>query len=215
LDSDIETKPDYVEVHLKLHQQTSKAVGTGALRYPPYLAKKALARYYASRGGARLKPGEPLPGKAFVSCLASFPRSLYDEIGGFDHRFKVYGGEDLDLGLRFEKSGAAMTYLPDAIGYHHHLRSLREVMQTLHAYGAEGIPLVLDRHPEFAAQMKLDDLQSGSPDFWRDLITSPLLYYPAVFLAELLQNNWLPSPLLTYLIYCAYRGGFSRSFRSV
>ncbi|MBU0519781.1 glycosyltransferase [bacterium] len=214
LDSDIETTSDYVAAHVALHQKSLNAVGVGVLRYPSHLAGRALANYYSSRGGARLKPGEPLPGKAFVSCLASFRRTLYDQIGGFDHRFKVYGGEDLDLGLRFQKAGSAMTYLQEAVGYHHHLRSVLEVMQTLQSYGEQGIPLVFDRHPEFAVEMKLEDLQKGSPRIWRALITSPIFYYPLLSVVHLLQRHKLPLSLLTYLIYCAYRKGFSRYTRS-
>ena len=221
LDSDIEAVPDYVSAHLALHEEESRAVGVGVLRYPPTLAKKALACYYATRGGARLKPGQPLPGKYFVSCLASFRRTLFDEIGGFHPGFRLYGGEDLELGLRFEKSGARLVYLPGAIGYHHHLRTLKEVVSTLERYGRHGIPLVLDRHPEFAREMALDDVMPGLSGkaniisgILRRLLTSSVFAVPLLEIASRLEAHRLPSGLLTYLHYCAYRRGFIDHLRS-
>lgn len=216
LDSDIQTVPEYVWAHLSLHEKESKAVGVGALKYPPELAKKALARYYSARGAARLKQGQPIPGKYFVSCLASFRRTLFDEVGGFDTRFRYYGGEDLELGLRFEKSGAHLAYIPEAVGYHHHLRPLKEVISTLEKYGREGIPIVLSRHPEFAAELALEDLTDlrKTRTGWlkavmRRSVSSPLFFYPLLEIAGLLQDGYLPSPLLTYLHYRAYRKGYT------
>jgi len=218
LDSDIETIPTYVSTHVALHDREPRAVGVGALRYPPYLAKRALAKYYSSRGGARLKTGEALPGKAFVSCLASFPRSLFDEISGFHSGFRVYGGEDLELGLRLAKNDVALTYLPTAIGYHHHLRTIKEVVDTLEQYGESGIPQVLDLHPEFAQEMYLDDLHAGESSVhskFRQAAAHPIFFYPALKLATLFEFTHLPSPLISYLIYRSYRQGYYRHLRSV
>ncbi len=218
LDSDIETIPTYVSTHLALHGREPRAVGVGALRYPPHLSQRALAKYYTSRGGAKLREGEPLPGKAFVSCLASFRRSVFDEIGGFHDGFRIYGGEDLELGLKFQKSGSALTYLPSAVGYHHHLRSLKEVMDTLEQYGEHGIPQVLDLHPDFAREMRLDDLKSNAINLKRivrSLTSLPIIFRPLLEIASVFQSGNLPSPLLTYLIYRSYRWGYSRYLRSI
>ena len=213
LDSDVEAVPNYISGHIRLHESLPGAVGIGALRYPPHLAGKALARYYSSRGGARLKPGQPLPGKYFVSGLASFPRALFEEVGGFDERFQSYGSEDLELGLRFQALGVQIHYLPGAIGYHHHLRPLKEVMAILHQYGREGISVLLEKHPAFASELRLDDLTGpakvrSQASLARRLLTAAALFHPAVEIASLLQNLPLPSPLLTYLHYAAYRRGF-------
>jgi len=214
LDSDIETVPKYISIHLSLHEKSTRSVGIGALRYPPHLAKRALARYYSSRGGARLKPGQPLPGKYFVSGLASFPRALFDEVGGFDEHFQAYGSEDLELGLRLQAAGAQIQYRPEAIGYHHHLRPFKEVMAILHQYGREGIPVLFEKHPDFSTDLRLDDLTGQIPasslsGLMRRLLTASFFFSPASALVELFQNIPLPSILLTYLHYAAYRRGFS------
>jgi len=218
LDSDIEIAPNYISAHLRLHESLPRAVGIGALRYPPHLAKRALARYYISRGGARMRLGQPLPGKYFVSGLASFSRALFEEEGGFDERFQTYGSEDLELGLRFYAAGAKIQYLPKAVGYHHHLRPMKEVMAILHQYGREGIPVLLAKHPDFAADLRLDDqtglIPAGSPSgLMRRLLMASFFFSPAAALADLCQNVPLPSMLLTYLHYAAYRRGFSEYLR--
>jgi glycosyltransferase involved in cell wall biosynthesis len=214
LDSDIEAVPAYVGLHVALHARRERAVGVGALRYPESLAGRALARYYSSRGGARLQPGQRLPGKYFVSCLASFPKTLFTEVEGFNPEFSTYGGEDLELGLRFEKCGAHLEYLPRAVGYHHHLRSLKDVVKTLEKYGETGIPIVLRSHPEFARDLHLEDLTAGKPSFMRDLIGSDLLQKPLVNLAGRFESGWIPAGLLTLLHYGAYRRGFRRALQT-
>ncbi len=213
LDSDIVAVPSYVRIHVTLHSKQNRAVGVGALRYPEPLAGRALARYYSSRGGARLKPSQRLPGKYFVSCLASFPKLLFDEVGEFNPEFSTYGGEDLELGLRFEKSGAYLEYLPQAVGYHHHLRSLKEAVQALEKYGESGISIVLRSHPEFARDLHLEDITSGKPSLIRDSISSNLLHKPLLNLAESFESGWIPSGLLTLFHYGAYRRGFKRALQ--
>lgn len=212
LDSDIEVISSYVSRHLELHSQVSRAVGIGSQKSPPHLAKEVLARYYASRGAARLKPGDPIPGRYFVSNLASFSRSLFDEVGGFNSDFRFYGGEDQELGLRFHKAGANLTYLSEAVGYHHHLRRLEDVVSALEEYGRHGVPLVLAKHPEFARELGLDDLTAPRKFGLsiHQMITSRIIFSPLLKLATLLESTYLPSPLITYLIYRSYRYGFVR-----
>jgi glycosyltransferase involved in cell wall biosynthesis len=218
LDADIEVNPGYLPAHLALHQTRDRAVGVGALRYPSHLANKALPRYYITRGGAKIPPGQELPGRYFASGLASFPRSLFEEAGRFNPQFDFYG-EDQELGLRFKKLGSHLFYVPEAIGYHHHLRPLGEMLDLLERYGSESIPRLLELHPEFAAELYVDDLVSSSPvrrmtAIGRRLITAEVWFRPLARLAEALSNHRLPAPLLTYLIWAAYRRGFEKAMRS-
>jgi len=53
----------------------------------------------------------------FPSCNLAYRRDLFNRLGGFDARFIT--AEDIDLNLRAVLSGATITYLPDAIVYHH------------------------------------------------------------------------------------------------
>jgi GT2 family glycosyltransferase len=213
LDSDVEVAPGYVSTHLALHRQQANAVGIGSVRYPDYLAGQALARYYVTRGASKIGPNRPLPGKYFLSGVASFPRPLFDQAGGFNLHFHFYG-EDLELGLRFAQLGAKLYYLPQAIGYHHHLRPFKEVLELLDRYGRESLPRLVELHPEFAVELYIDDLLTSPPVFqtkalWRRLATAGVFFRPLAGLARALSAGPLPSPLLTYLFWAAYRRGFA------
>ena len=52
-----------------------------------------------------------------TGCLLFVPRSLWNELGGFDPRFFVYG-EDADLGLRAAAAGVRRVITPDAVVTH-------------------------------------------------------------------------------------------------
>jgi glycosyltransferase involved in cell wall biosynthesis len=212
LDSDIEVKPNFLSLHLSVHDQAKRVVGIGVMAYPPDLADRALARYYSQRGAAKLKPGQSVPGKYFISCNASLPRSLFNEVGGFDQDFRVYGGEDLEMGLRLEKNGARFEVLREAIGIHHHLRPLSQVIETVTTYGRTGLPLVLSHHPEFSRDVYLNDLYPKrsfytSKSLIRRILTAGIIFYPLLWMALIFESIWLPAPLITYLHYRSFRFG--------
>ena len=46
-------------------------------------------------------------------------REMFDELGGFDERFRLYG-EDIDLCYRAAKAGWERWYVPEAVVIHHH-----------------------------------------------------------------------------------------------
>jgi glycosyltransferase involved in cell wall biosynthesis len=53
----------------------------------------------------------------YPSCNLAYRRDLFLQLGGFDARFIT--AEDIDLNLRAVLSGAAITYFPSAVVYHH------------------------------------------------------------------------------------------------
>jgi len=216
LDSDVEVFPDYISAHLALHHRQPRAVGVGSLEFPYNLARQGLARYYATRGRVKLNNPSLMPGKYFVSTVASVPRSLFDEVGGFDPAFRSYGGDDLELGLRLEKVGAHLEYLPLAKAYHHHLRTIKQMIKAVESYGRGSVPLILERHPEFAREMVLDDMiepfsRGSLTTLARRVICAGIFFYPLRTLADLLQRGPLPFRLLDYLTWRSYRRGFARS----
>ena len=52
-----------------------------------------------------------------TGCLLLAPRTLWEELGGFDTRFFMYG-EDADLSLRAEALGYRPAITPDAVVTH-------------------------------------------------------------------------------------------------
>jgi glycosyltransferase involved in cell wall biosynthesis len=82
----------------------------------------------------------------YQCCNIAYPRSLLEEIGGFDPEFG-FGGEDTDLGLRAVKSGAELVFVDEALTWHAvHPRGVTQAMRDGFAW--DTAPLVLARHPE-------------------------------------------------------------------
>jgi GT2 family glycosyltransferase len=53
-----------------------------------------------------------------TGCLCMAPRTVWDELGGFDETFFMYG-EDADLAARARKAGYRPAITPDAVIVHH------------------------------------------------------------------------------------------------
>lgn len=62
----------------------------------------------------------------FATGNLSMDRRRYLDLGGMDPRFEVYGWEDIDLGLRFERSGGRIIFDPEARARHRHPQLSRE-----------------------------------------------------------------------------------------
>jgi glycosyltransferase involved in cell wall biosynthesis len=53
----------------------------------------------------------------YPSCNLGYEKRLFQRLGGFDPR--LITAEDIDLNLRAVRSGASITWMPEAIIYHH------------------------------------------------------------------------------------------------
>jgi len=58
------------------------------------------------------------PWRLFYTGNVSFPRALFERVGGFEDAFSGWGLEDLDLGLRMHRAGATFVYSRFAVGLH-------------------------------------------------------------------------------------------------
>lgn len=54
----------------------------------------------------------------FCTCNVSVPRAALEAAGGFDERFRLYGWEDTELGLRLREAGVRRAFAWDAYLYH-------------------------------------------------------------------------------------------------
>lgn len=72
-----------------------------------------------------------------VECVSGsfmlLRRALFEELGGFDERFFMYG-EDLDLCRRVQEAGQSVWYCADGVMLHHHGKSGRSRRQTAAFY---------------------------------------------------------------------------------
>jgi len=73
------------------------------------------------------------------------PKSKLVELGGFDEHLRMT--EDTDLGYRAFCSGTNLVYVPEAIGYHNHSKTFRQLCREVQA-SAWWTAQMMKKHPE-------------------------------------------------------------------
>ena len=211
LDSDMTVEPGFLRAHADLHRGHPQTVAIGHIRFGPHLPSNSLTRYIESRGVHRLAPGKPVPFKCFVTGNSSMRRDLLLEAGLFDEDFTAYGGEDLELGYRLHEQGVAFRYLPEAVSWHHHLRSLDQLCQLMHTYGRHSLPLLTAKHPELAGLLRLGFLERRRLSPRRLLMSLALcrcVYRPILALSRWNLNRGVPDLFFDYLWWYNRTRGF-------
>ena len=217
LDGDMEVVPGFVEAHVSTGR--GEAVVLGLVHYHPDVRKSALTRYYPNRGAWKKKVPNDVPGRYFVTLNVSLPRWAMEKVGELDENFRGYGGEDLDYGVRLRKAGVPFRVSSEALSYHNHLRTLRDILYTLKDYGGRSIPYLIEKHPELIDEMKLSLAvpfrfipRKANWIVLKNLMVrfacQPLFYYPIRWIADLLEPLWIPTWLINYLIFRNYSKGY-------
>ena len=107
VDSDVLVGPDFLQRHLEIHEAAGRlVVGRGPVASIPSL---------------EIPEHPPLTriSSAYLDTAnASVPRQLLVDIGMFDEGFRVYGWEDLDLGIRLQARGIPRVFSAKALAYH-------------------------------------------------------------------------------------------------
>ncbi|MEW6750921.1 MAG: glycosyltransferase [Candidatus Latescibacterota bacterium] len=211
LDSDMTVAPDFLYRHAEAHRRDPGVVAIGNILFAPHVRRDALARHLESRGVHRLRPGEPVPFKCFVTGNSSVPRALLERVGLFDEGFTSYGGEDLELGYRLYRAGARFAYVPEALSWHHHARTLEEVCRLMRTYGRSSLPLLLGKHPELAPLLRLGFLAGGrlSPNrLFARAALAPVPFHLILRAAAAAPCLPWPGVLFDYLLWHARTRGF-------
>lgn len=147
-DSDMIADENLIQTHLTAHKNSTGpssfegvTMNMHELHWPPESAK--LYPYITKD----YKDGAKLGWYYFLTGNISFPKTTFNELGGFDEDFQGYGWEDLELGYRFQKSGIPHYYLKSAINYHYHIVSNEGEIERNFKKG-ESAKIFLDKHPE-------------------------------------------------------------------
>ena len=138
LDDDIVPAPGLVAAHVAAHGDATHTVVTGPLSPPPPAWRQPAwdrwdtmhlqEQYQAMTAGVFA-----CTQRQFFTGNASLRRSLFDEAGGFDPRFKR--AEDLELAWRMSALGARFTFEPRADGLHYSARPFRSWRRAAYLYG--------------------------------------------------------------------------------
>ncbi len=121
--------PDLVREHLAAHAAAAaegrEVSVLGSFEQPSAHLSSALMRHLELSGEVfryqDMRAGELYDHNRFWTCNVSVGAARVHEAGLFDERFRRYGCEDIDLGLRLERLGLRVAYHPGARAHHEHV----------------------------------------------------------------------------------------------
>ncbi len=94
------------------------------------------------------RPTEPVPADWMLAAFWLVRRTMFDELGGFDERFRLYG-EDIELCYRAAKHGWERWYVPDAVVTHEYAAVIdRRLLTRRTLWHWRGIARFVRKHPE-------------------------------------------------------------------
>jgi GT2 family glycosyltransferase len=107
VDDDVWVPPNFIAAHAAEHasKSSARAVSGPILNVPSYEDRPEPAAANFSRA-------------FFCTCNVSLPRRAFEDAGGFDEGFDLYGWEDTELGLRLRRAGVERRFAWDAYLYH-------------------------------------------------------------------------------------------------
>jgi glycosyltransferase involved in cell wall biosynthesis len=94
----------------------------------------------------------------FATGNVAIDRKWLEKVGSFDTRFKLYGWEDLELGVRLKKLGLKLIKCPEAVGYHWHspfnLEQIPNLIDREIQRGRMGV-IFYQKHPTWSVKMMI------------------------------------------------------------
>lgn len=148
-DGDILFPEDVLRRHLEAHRKGLGEVVMGARINAWMEDSSPWQRWFDTRGMGRRGAGI-FPGKYFITGNISLETGLLRELGGFDPKIDMYGGEDTEFGLRLARKSVTMFWDPGIQVYHLDRVTVREHSRKMVEYGGSGLKYTLDKLPEAA-----------------------------------------------------------------
>jgi glycosyltransferase involved in cell wall biosynthesis len=104
-DDDVYVPSGFLAAHEAAHATTGLVVDGPIINVPGY--------------DVRPRPTLANVSRAFLcTCNGSLPKHLFEEAGGFDESFNLYGWEDTELGVRLRRAGLRRRFAWDAYLWH-------------------------------------------------------------------------------------------------
>ncbi len=111
----------------------------------------------------RLMPDSP---RAFGSYNFAIRKTVFDQVGGFNTRYRCASGEDNDLSYKVIAAGYQIRFRKDALVAHLHQGDLQKYLKEQFRHGFWRVKMYED-HPQMVGG---DDYT-----FWKDIVEPPLV----------------------------------------
>jgi len=163
LDDDMEPTPAWLSSHLMAHQGVGNlgVVGAAPIRLPPEASGAALfaGRKFNDHLLHLARKGEITGLREFYSGNFSISRETILSVGGFDEAFRIYGNEDVDLGVRLRAAGVRLVYSPEAVAYQAWEKTSAQLGRDSLAKGRTAM-LLACKHPDVVDQLRVGRLEN-------------------------------------------------------
>jgi GT2 family glycosyltransferase len=164
LDDDVVPVPCLLEAHLSRHAMGEAKVILGdahvVLENQDSLYHLGFWAWWEDKYYRRSQPLRKSCSRDFCSGNFSIKKEDFLKIGGFDPGFRLYGGEDYELGYRIIKAGKQLVVEKRARAQHYHTTSVKGVLRATRQE-AHGDFLMGLRHPELKPGLRLSSLPEG------------------------------------------------------
>ena len=111
-------------------------------------------------------------------------------------------------------AGIPLYYAPEALSHHNHLRSLEPLCRLMQTYGSMSIPILLKKHPELDAVLRLDFIRAAAFSPRRLALQLALLspiHYPIRWVTRWLVKTYVPDLFFSYLFWSSRTRGYLRA----
>jgi len=199
-------------------QASERVVAVGRMAYEILdpagraLPLRRYQNYLQTRGPWKYRRREEMPARYFYTCNSCVHRGLLERAGGFDERMRIWGGEDIDMGIRLGQAGAKMVFSPQARAWHAQERSFRAHCRNLERFGRKVLPLLLKKHPWLREELRLDRLlpaeAGGRPSQLLRLLSGLRVERLMLAWEELSNGLFFTDRLYDLTVFLHYAGGY-------
>ncbi|KHE93319.1 MAG: glycosyltransferase [Candidatus Scalindua rubra] len=244
---DIHLAPQALKEHMNDHMQCQEdnIAILGKVIQSPALNQSVFLKVWDPFRFSELENLRQLPDYLFFACNISFKRKFLIDNGMFNENLVkggAYAHEDVELGYRLCKKGLKILYNKKALGYHYHLVTLDQAMQTAYKKGLTWVKLrkvvddpaltiryhvlnprfLKDYHSVFKSHNGLLGLDSNPflliagqviRVIMFNLITVPYIWYPLMKCAE--KNTFIARFMHKLFYRCAISYHFHKGVADV
>ena len=135
LDADVRPAPGFLSGHARQHQAHRRAGVQGRTLQAPETLRTTFMRATNLLPDLTIRRKDALSPLHVITRNFSITAEAFWEVGGFDEAFVGYGWEDIELAMRLKAAGVPLRYEPEALGYHHHVQRLEDLIPKLRQAG--------------------------------------------------------------------------------
>ena len=160
LDDDMIASPSLLREHDRSHRGGADVVVGHLPLHPdsPSTFLSAAVARWADERAERLRAASEIDPRDVVTGQLSLSRATFRNVGAFDTRFRGFGNEDVDLGVRLRAAGCRVVFNPDAVSRQLYVVTPRAYLRQRHELGAADVRLGRG-HPELALLSEAEELR--------------------------------------------------------